>query len=198
VLHTSGGTSYSITEPFNSSTPLQCCESDGSLAYSSIVFSVPNGTYSYGVYGNPHTYGNVTVVGDDVTVFVQDEVASCGSTTFSISTNSVTDRFENFSFTIPIWSNNTDVPDSISDITILTNDTVSCQIVQFNVSPASFVFIRPAVIVNSDGSFFGLTYANGKPVSYLSNTGQDYYYTNGTVSGTIDMTFTLPGYGSCS
>ena len=139
VLTTSDGT-YNVTEPFNSSTPLQCCGSYGSLAYSSIVFSVPNGTYFYGVYGNPHEYGNVTVAGHDVTVIVQDEVASCGSTTFSISTDSVTDRFENFSFTIPIWSNNTNVPDSISNITILTNNTVSCQIVQFDVSPVSYVF----------------------------------------------------------
>jgi len=198
VLHTSGGTSYNITEPFNSSAPLQCCGSDGSLAYSSIVFSVPNGTYSYGVYGNPHTYGNVTVAGDDVTVFVQDKVASCGSTTYSISTNSLIDNFENFSFTSLIWSNNTNVPDSISNITILTNNTVSCQIVQFDVNPAGYVFIRPAAIVNSNGSFFGLSYPKGSAISYLSDESQDYYYTDGTVSGTIDMTFTLPGHGSCS
>ena len=176
VLTTSEGSMYNITEP--NSTPLsECCWTTGSSANSSIVFSVPDGTYFYGVYGNPHTYGNVTVAGDDVTVFVQDEVASCGSSTFSILTNSVTESFENFSFSIPIWSNNTNVQDSISDIMILTNNTVSCQVVQFDVSPASYVFIRPVVIVNSNGSFFGLTYANGTPISYLSNTSQDYYYT---------------------
>ena len=62
----------------------------------------------------------------------------------------------------------------------------------------SYVFIHPAVIVNNNGSFFGLAYANGTPVSYLPNVSQDFYYTNGTVSGLIDMTFTLPGHGSCN
>ena len=117
------------------------------------------------LHGNPHEYGNVTVAGQDVTIIVQDEVASCGSTTFSTSTNAVKDNFENSSLTFLIWSNNTYVPDSISNITILTNNTVSCQIVQFDVSPMSYVFIYPAVIVNNNGSFFGLAYANGTPVS---------------------------------
>jgi hypothetical protein len=44
ALATSEGR-YNITEPFNSSAPLQCCWSSGSLEYSSIVFSVSNGTY---------------------------------------------------------------------------------------------------------------------------------------------------------
>ena len=204
ILTTSEGT-YNITEPSNSSTPLsQCCWSTGSLAYSSIVFSVPNGTYFYEVYGNPRANGNVTVEGQDVIVVLQDEVFSCGSTTASTSsltsstsTNTITDNFENSSLTFLIWSNNTSVQNPISNITILTNNTVSCQVVRFDVSPMSYLFIHPAVIVNNNGSFFGLTYANGTQVSYLANASQDFYYTNGTVSGTIDMTFTLPAHGTC-
>ena len=61
----------------------------------------------------------------------------------------------------------------------------------------SYVSIHPAVIVNNNGSFFGLTYENRTQVSYQANESQDFYYTNGKVSGMIDMTFTLPGHGSC-
>ena len=205
VTLTTSESTYNITEPWNSSMPLsQCCGSTWSLAYSSIVFSVPNGTYFYEVYGNPRASGNITVKGQDVTVIVQDEVFSCGSTslatsslTSSISTNTITDIFENSSSTFLIWSNNTSVQNPISNITILTNNTVSCQVVRFDVNPTSYVFINPAVIVNNNGSFFGLTYANGTQVSYLANASQDFYYTNGPVSGMIDMTFTLPGDGGC-
>ena len=69
--------------------------------------------------------------------------------------------------------------------------------IQFDVNPPSYVFIHPEVIVNNNGSFFGLTYANGTAVSSLANESQDFYYTNGTVRGTIDMTFTLPAHGTC-
>ena len=149
---------------------------------------------------NPRANGNVTVEGQDVTVTLQDYRISCGSSsvstssfTSSSSTNRITDNFENSSSTFLIWSNNTSVQNPISNITILTNNTVSCQVVQFDVNPMSYVFIHPAVIVNNNGSFFGLTYGNGTQVSYLANASQDFYYTDGKVSGMIDMTFTLPG-----
>jgi len=201
VLTTSEGT-YNITEPSNSSTPLsECCGTEGSSAYSIIVFSVPNGTYSYETYGYTSLTGNVTIAGHDATVTITDHPASCGSTTqsntSSTSVNAITDNFENSSLTFQIWSNNTSVQNPISNIAILTNNSVNCQIVQFNVDPASYVFIHPAVVVNNNGSFFGLTYENGMQVSYLANADQDFYYTNGTVVGVIDMTFTLPGHGSC-
>jgi hypothetical protein len=199
ILMTSEGT-YNVTEPSNSSIPLsECCDTAGSLAYSSIVFSVPNGTYSYVTHGFTTTTGNVTVMGQDVTVIITVHPASCGTstTTSSTSTNTVTDNFENSSLTFLIWSNNTSVQNPISNIAILTNNTVSCQVVRFDVNPMSYVFIHPALAVNNNGSFFGLTYANGTQVSYLANESQDFYYTDGTVSGIIDMTFTLPAHGSC-
>lgn len=206
ILMTSGGT-YSITEPSNaSSIPLSECPcSPSGSAYSSIAFSVPNGTYSYVTKGVAQKTGNVTVEGQDVTVMITDYPASCGPTTTSsfptsftnLRTNSVKDNFQNSSLTFLIWSNNTSVQNPISNLTILTNDTVSCQVVQFGVNPSSYVFIHPAVVVNNNGSFFGLTYANGTSVSYLANASQDFYYTTGAISGTVVMTFTLPGHGSC-
>jgi hypothetical protein len=157
------------------------------------------------VYGNPRANGNVIVEEHDVTVIVQDEVFSCGSSslttssiTSSTSTNTITDNFENSSLTFLIWSNNTSVQNPISNITILTNTTVSCQVVLFDVNPMSYVFIHPAVIVNNNGSFFGLTYTNGTQISYLANASQDFYYTNEKVGGMIDLTFTLPAHGGCN
>ena len=87
ILTTSEGT-YNITEPSDMGIPLSgCCGSSG-LPYSSIVFSVPNGNYSYVTYGFPRYSGNVTVEGQDVTITITDYPASCGSSTTSISTTS--------------------------------------------------------------------------------------------------------------
>jgi hypothetical protein len=144
--------------------------------------------------------GNVTVNGKDVTVPLNNFVASCGSSSVAATNstiNTIKDNFQNSSYTLQIWSNNTSVPDPMSNFTILTNDSVSCQIVQFEVNPASYVFIRPGVVVNNNGSFFGLTFTNGTSVPYLANETQNFYYTNGPISGTVDITFTLPGHGGC-
>jgi hypothetical protein len=112
------------------------------------------------------------------------------------STNTIRDNYTSESFLI--WSNNTSIQDPISNISVITNETVSCQVIQFNVSPMSFVFIHPPYVVNNNGTFFGLAYANGTSIPYLANANQDFYYTNGAIAGTVDMTFTLPGHGGCN
>ncbi len=117
------------------------------------------------------------------------------TTTYAITTNTITDNYTYETFLI--WSNNTSVQNPISNIVVITNGSVSCQVIQFDVSPASFIFIHPPYVVNNNGTFFGLTYSNSTSVSYLANASQDFYYTNGAIAGVIDMTFTLPAHGSC-
>ena len=89
TLEISEGMNLTITQPLNES--VQCCVGSPSYRpYSSIVFTVPNGTYPYavveaGVDFTPAS-GNVTVEGQNVTVMLQADVFSCG--TSSISTSS--------------------------------------------------------------------------------------------------------------
>src|SRR5579864_9499920 len=76
---------FTIVEPPRSNFT-ECCTASGSLAnYSSIVFSVPNGNYTFLTNGPQFIpkSGAVTVNGKDVTVILQVELASCGSTTTS-------------------------------------------------------------------------------------------------------------------
>ena len=77
-----------IEEPQGNNT--QCCGVSPTFAnYSSIVFSVTNGNYSYvDRIDNFNASGNVTVNGKDVTVLLSEEIASCGPTVTS-SSNSV-------------------------------------------------------------------------------------------------------------
>jgi hypothetical protein len=84
-----GGSSYSITkaQPPNSN-PSNGFTSTKNDSYSSISFSVPDGTYNYTIdpindFENAQTYassGTITINGDNVTVYVRVNLASCGST----------------------------------------------------------------------------------------------------------------------
>ena len=82
TLEISEGMNLTITQPLNES--VQCCVGSPSYRpYSSIVFTVPNGTYPYavveaGVDFTPAS-GNVTVDGQKVTVMLQGDVFSCGT-----------------------------------------------------------------------------------------------------------------------
>lgn len=83
------GSSYSITkaQPPNSN-PSNGFTSTKNESYSTISFSVPDGTYNYTLnptndFENAQTgasSGTITVDGDNVTVYVRVNLASCGST----------------------------------------------------------------------------------------------------------------------
>ena len=74
-----------IVEPSNASLPISETSYTASLvfkAYSNIVFSVPNGIYSYVVKpGFLAQSGNVSVQGSDVTVQVHEPPVSCRTQT---------------------------------------------------------------------------------------------------------------------
>jgi hypothetical protein len=82
------GNGMSIAEPSPRDNFSECCAGSQSYTnYSSIVFSVPNGNYTFSTNG-PQFFtesGNVTVDGKDVTVMLEQEIASCGSITTSSS-----------------------------------------------------------------------------------------------------------------
>jgi hypothetical protein len=91
TLEISVGMSITLTQPSNFS--VQCCGGSPSYRpYSSIVFTVPNGTYSYAVVENGVDFipssGNVTVDGHNVTVMLQGEVFSCGTIAITSSSSS--------------------------------------------------------------------------------------------------------------
>jgi len=81
-----------ITEPSPGTGPVsECCSGSPSSNYSSIIFSVPNGSYSYSVGGRgtpfyplsgSPTTGNVTVNGDDMTVLLNTEIEVAGQPVF--------------------------------------------------------------------------------------------------------------------
>jgi hypothetical protein len=95
ILVTSEDT-YNIDAPSNwsSDVPVCCALGTSNRPYSSIVFSVPNGTYSWAINPqfnsvnnlSPQT-GNVTISGADVTIILQMRIASCGSTSLSTSSS---------------------------------------------------------------------------------------------------------------
>ena len=74
-----------IVEPSNASLPISETNYTASLefkAFSNIVFSVPNGIYSYVVKPGFLTQsGNVLVLGSDVTVQVHEPPVSCRTQT---------------------------------------------------------------------------------------------------------------------
>ena len=98
ILMTSEG-AISITAPSNWSSIIHpCCGlsiyTSSFRQYSSIVFSVSNGTYSWAInpqFNSVNNFspqsGNVTVNGTDVTIILQEEIASCGPTTLSTSSS---------------------------------------------------------------------------------------------------------------
>ena len=92
TLATSVG-KITITEPPNSNIASECCEGTTSSAYSSIVFSVPNGAYSYVINPNNEFFtpsGNVTVNEQDLAIMLQQHIASCGSSVTTTTTSSTT------------------------------------------------------------------------------------------------------------
>ena len=88
-----------VVQPSNATLPLAYDEATGvpysDINYSTIVFSVPNGTYSYSVLPkdpfNPEESGNVTVDGSGVQVMIGQFITAMGcssTTTTSTSTAS--------------------------------------------------------------------------------------------------------------
>jgi hypothetical protein len=87
-----------VVQPSNATLPLTYSgthlTSDSN--YSTIVFSVPNGTYNYTIVPNdpfnPEQSGNVTVAGSDVQVEVGEYITAmgCSSTTTSTSSTAAT------------------------------------------------------------------------------------------------------------
>jgi len=81
------GNGMSIAEPPHDNFSECCAGSQSYTNYSSIVFSVPNGNYTFSTNG-PQFFtesGNVSVDSKDVTVMLEQELASCGSATASSS-----------------------------------------------------------------------------------------------------------------
>jgi len=74
-----------LVEPPNSNLSECCTASPSSRAYSTIVFSLPDGSYGFTISPNllSPQRGTVSVSGHDVTVQVSEEIASCGSATTS-------------------------------------------------------------------------------------------------------------------
>jgi hypothetical protein len=99
--------SQTVVQPSNATLPLSYSESHltSNSSYSTIWFSLPNGTYSYTIIPNDPTgsaqSGNVTVDGTSVVVQVYAFVVSigCSSSTSSTASTEVTNG--NFSFSPP-------------------------------------------------------------------------------------------------
>jgi hypothetical protein len=92
TLEISEGTNITITQPMNST--VQCCSGSTSYRpYSTIVFTVPNGTYLYAVSEEglsiTPSSGNVTVNGQNTTVMLQEQDQfSCGTIATTSSSSS--------------------------------------------------------------------------------------------------------------
>jgi len=83
----------SIIEPPNSNLSGNGVQATPDSNHSSIIFSVPNGSYVFST--NPRNAffpqnGNVSVRGKDTTVMLQEQFASCGSATSTISSTTLT------------------------------------------------------------------------------------------------------------
>jgi hypothetical protein len=88
-----------VVQPSNATLPLTYggTHLTSNSNYSTIVFSVPNGTYNYAVVPNdpfnPEQSGNVTVAGSDVQVEVGEYITAMGcssTTTITSSTSTLT------------------------------------------------------------------------------------------------------------
>jgi hypothetical protein len=91
-------------------------------------------------------------------------------------------------YSVSLYTNNTLTKTSpISNVTLTTASGARTQVIQFYVSPPSFVFVAPSfrIIPNSNGSAFYLTYENGTVIATAFDQTNNLLYTTEQVQGWI-------------
>lgn len=94
------------------------------------------------------------------------------------------------SYTIEIWTNNTQAVADISNITIVQgSSSPRTQTIQFYVSTPSFVFARPSFQIqpNSNGSLFTFTNTKSNNLPETLNAAQNVLITQEAVQGWIQI-----------